>query len=64
MDKNPLTIPSQLLKKATVVECDSILNKIDAQCGDIFEKYQTSLLAFIEMIIELTSEKIVALNDQ
>jgi hypothetical protein len=62
-DTNPNTIPDKILDKATVVECDSLLGKIDNHCGETFDKYQEILHNCTQEIISQIQESIIQLTD-
>ena len=60
---NPQKIDESLLKKATVVECNSLLQKIDVQMGDNFDDYQNLLHTSAEGIASLINSEMTQLNE-
>lgn len=62
-DVNPNDLPSKILEKATVVECDSLLGKIDNHCGETFDKYQEVLHNSTQEVINQIQETITPLSD-
>lgn len=60
---NPNDIPKKVLEKATVVECESLLGKIDNHCGETFDKYQEILHNCTQEVIDAIQANIVPLSD-
>ena len=60
---NPNEIDQKLLDKATVVECDSLMQRIDSQAGETFDQYQEMLHTGSQQLIEMINAEITQLND-
>gem|GEM_PF-4401300 len=61
-DINPNDLPTKITEKATVVECDSLLGKIDNHCGETFDQYQEILHNCSNEVIQLIQESIIDLT--
>lgn len=62
-DANPNQLPQKLLEKATVVECDSLIGRIDNFCGETFDKYQEILHRNSQEVIEQINLTLIQLSE-
>ena len=62
-DVNPNELPTKMLSKASVAECDSLLGKIDSQCGETFDQYQEILHNCSQNLIEMIQNEMIGLSE-
>ncbi len=60
---NPNNLPKKIVDKASLVECDSLLGKIDEHCAQTFDQYQEILHTCTQSLITHIQSDVVPLSD-